>query len=138
MTTDVSRRPCRLRGSAKDDRVLVDSTIEVRPEALGVDRWCISESCVSRIGSNEASSLEGTQLTDGDAIASNHEAIPSVWGAHARSTVVAQFSLGDLSCHENNVAHVLPIRKTPDRPMSLVPVLGFTQQRRSATHRERP
>src|SRR5579875_1872843 len=107
ITTDVSSSPRVARsGSGTRCDALVERAIDVRTEALAVDRGRAGECLQDDGGGDEPPSAQRVELAYGHAVARDDERFAAVEPAHNLAAVVAQLALGYLSRHEASVARV--------------------------------
>lgn len=92
--------PRRGGASATRRRILIYESVDVGPEARGVDRRRVGERGERGVSAHEPVTSHRGQLTDRDAVASHDEALPGVEGSHDLAAFVAKLTLGDLTCHE--------------------------------------
>jgi hypothetical protein len=86
--------------SATRRGVVVERRVDVRAEAVSVDRRRAGERGDCGVGSDELAGLQGNQLADGHAVARHDERFAAVEGAHDLAAAVAQFPLSDLAGHD--------------------------------------
>jgi hypothetical protein len=81
-------------------------TVEVLPEAVGVDSGRVGERLDNSGSIDEPSTAKRGEFADTYAVARDDEAFSSIERAHHVATFVAELSLGDLSRHHLSVARV--------------------------------
>jgi len=102
MTTEVSMTPLGARGeSGTRAGVLGRDLIEVVAKPGKVDARCTPEHGDCGLCRYEPVSTQGSQLSDGYAVPSHHEAFAAIESPHDLAAVVPELSLGDVSDHGN-------------------------------------
>jgi hypothetical protein len=108
--TDVSIRPRSKDKSVARRRVLIDVTVDVRPELLVVDAGRAFECVEQNVPWDELAGPVWAQLTDGSAVPSHDEVLAPVERPHHLAAVVAKLPLGQFPRHRNYRSTRAPLK----------------------------
>ena len=99
ITTDVSMIPRGIGWSATRSGVVIERSVDIRPEPLGFNRGCPGERGDRGVGRHELARAQRDELADRHTVARDDERLAAVERAHDLTAAVAEFALRDLASH---------------------------------------